>query len=423
MTQRLHRQGPVRGAVRRPRLAVSALLLSLAACDHAGDYEARARIRDLTPPGMELREWPRLVRSGDRVTLSWLETADDGTEALRFATVGPEGSSAPKTVVSGTPFFRNWADFPSVAPLGDSLLLAHWLVRGPSGGYDYGIRMASSVNGGDSWSPPWTPHTDDTPTEHGFATIVPLGESDAGLVWLDGRALAGADPAELTGMSLRFRAIGGSGPTGPDLALDSLTCDCCQTDAARTDSGLVVVYRDRRPGEIRDVAVVRRTPDGWSEPVAVHEDGWVIPACPVNGPALAARGKLLAVAWFTGANDRPRVNVAFSADAGRSFDDPVRVDEGAPFGRVDVELVDGGDAVVSWLERSGEGAAVRIRRVSRGATPGAARTVGSSTGERASGFPSMVLAPWGELLLAWTVPSGSALSRIRLVALEPPSAE
>ena len=36
---------------------------------------------------------------------------------------------------------------------------------------------------------------------------------------------------------------------------------------------------------------------------AVYNDGWKIAACPVNGPAVAANGKRVALAWFTAPND------------------------------------------------------------------------------------------------------------------------
>jgi hypothetical protein len=47
----------------------------------------------------------------------------------------------------------------------------------------------------------------------------------------------------------------------------------------------------------------------------VHSDNWKIDACPVNGPAIAATGRRVAVAWFTAANDTARVKLAFSSAA------------------------------------------------------------------------------------------------------------
>ena len=80
------------------------------------------------------------------------------------------------------------------------------------------------------------------------------------------------------------------------------------------ECGPVAAYRDRSEAEIRDIAVRRLVGGEWSEPVHVGEDNWEIRGCPVNGPALAARGEDVAIAWFTGAGGTAKVSVAFSAD-------------------------------------------------------------------------------------------------------------
>ena len=156
-------------------------------------------------------------------------------------------------------------------------------------------------------------------------------------------------------------------------------------------SGPVVAYRDRTEDEIRDIVVVRQVGGAWTEPTLVHNDGWKIAACPVNGPALAARGDTVAIAWFTGAQDTARVRVAFSVDGGATFAPPVRIDGGAPAGRVGIALDANGDAIVSWLERvPPEDAEVRVRRVARSGEMGAPFTVSRTKAARASGFPRIV---------------------------------
>ena len=63
----------------------------------------------------------------------------------------------------------------------------------------------------------------------------------------------------------------------------------------------------------------------WNPPYTVHEDGWKIAGCPVNGPMLANHENDVAIAWYTSPNSTPTVNVAFSKDEGASFDAPLRV--------------------------------------------------------------------------------------------------
>jgi hypothetical protein len=164
---------------------------------------------------------------------------------------------------------------------------------------------------------------------------------------------------------------------------------------------VLIAYRDRSEDEIRDIAVRRGTATGWEPARIVHADGWRIPACPVNGPAIAAAGDLVGVAWFTAARDTPRVKVAFSEDGGRSFGEPVAIDGGSPEGRVDLHMLDARTAAVSWLERTSDGAEVRVRRVDASGAVGDPVVITRTGAERASGFPRFVVAADG-LVFAWT---------------------
>jgi hypothetical protein len=187
---------------------------------------------------------------------------------------------------------------------------------------------------------------------------------------------------------------------GPDLEIDSRVCDCCQTDAAVTREGAVVVYRDRNGDETRDIALVRRTGSGWSQPVHVARDGWKIDACPVNGPAVDARGDAVVVAWFT-APDVPRVRIAFSGDGGRSFGSPIDVASGRIAGRVDVLLLPDGRAVVSWLTDVSGAEEIRAQPFTRAGPAGRSVVIADTGVDRSSGFPRMAVAGDG-LLIAWT---------------------
>jgi hypothetical protein len=129
-------------------------------------------------------------------------------------------------------------------------------------------------------------------------------------------------------------------------------------------------------------------------------DGWQIDGCPVNGPAIAASGRDVAVAWFTAPGDKPRVTVAFSRDAGATFGAPIRVDDGRPLGRVDVVLLEGGVALVTWLEQVEASASLRARRVRADGIRGDAVAVAESSPARSSGFPRMVRSE-GEVTIAW----------------------
>lgn len=366
-----------------------------------------------TPAGLHSGE-PFLSAADGRVYMSWLERTDESTadagHDLSLSVWDGGNWSVPATVQQSDRFFVNWADFPSVRPGPDGTLWAHWLERGDQGGYDYGVRIVHSLDGGATWSEPWTPHDDESPTEHGFVSMV-AGESEVGFVWLDGRNFASRPDGSAGSreMTLRYRTTGSGGEVGAEVELDGRVCDCCQTAAAMTNDGPVVVYRNRTDDEIRDIYITRHVEGTWEAGAPVHDDGWHIEGCPVNGPAVAARGDDVVVAWFTGAGNVARAKVAFSSDGGGTFSEPVVIDDGNPAGRVDVLMRDDGSALVSWIERTAGGddadterAEVRLRRVRSDGTASPSRVLSASTAARASGFPRMVDSGRGSYLLAWT---------------------
>ena len=373
-------------------------------------------LRPLDAPAAPGSREPNLAVGDDgTLFMTWTEPAADSGWMLRIATLtGGEWSPA-ETVVAGRPFFINWADFPSVIPLDDDRLAVHWLERSAGGTYEYDVRIAQSLDGGRTWSEDVVPHRDGTRSEHGFVTMYDAGQALLGAVWLDGRKFA--DSTAPREMILAHTTLAADGSLGAEQVLDDRICECCQTSGAITDDGPVIVYRDRSPEEIRDIAIVRFMNGRWAEPRRVHEDEWHVEHCPVNGPAVAARGRDVVVAWFTGARDTARVNVAFSNDAGATFSVPVRVDGGMPLGRVDVEILDDGWAAVTWLEQTEErDAEVRLRAVGPDGTAGDHVSLGTTSGARASGFPRMAR-QGNRLVFAWTVPGEPSTIRVATAEL------
>ena len=204
-------------------------------------------------------------------------------------------------------------------------------------------------------------------------------------------------------MTLRYREMGVDGTPGPETLMDGRVCDCCQTDATMTPVGPVVVYRDRTEAEIRDIYITRLVEGNWTDGEVVYEDGWNIGGCPVNGPSVAMAENELYVGWFTGAEEQPRVKVASSSDMGASFGAPTVIDDGNPAGRVAVVGLSNGEALVSWLERTGaEGAEVRMRRINSEGVISESVTLTVTTSGRATGFPQLVQGPDESLMVAWT---------------------
>src|SRR5688572_29866763 len=155
---------------------------------------------------------PQLSSSARGLLLSWVER--DGQNAtLRFAERTASGWSAARDVASGANWFVNWADVPSVVRLASGDLGAHWLQKSGSDTYAYDVRLSFSKDDGKTWSPSFTPHSDGTKTEHGFASLFQMPSAGLGLAWLDGRAMksgAGHDSHGGGGgsMSVRFATFG-----------------------------------------------------------------------------------------------------------------------------------------------------------------------------------------------------------------------
>ena len=349
----------------------------------------------IDPPAAPGASAPALVRVGDSVALTWLEPATrdaksppmQGPHALRFSRWDAGKWTPPSTIASGTDFFVNWADVPGVVQDSAGRWLAHWTAQSED---SFAMALARSEDGGTTWKRLAAAGPREGPDEQSFVSLLP----EAGAVratWLEKRGKGNST-------TLRTGLIRGT--LIESRLLDPRVCDCCQIATAATSEGAVVAYRDRDAREIRDIAIVRETPRGWTKPSPVARDGWKISGCPVNGPAVAASGRSVAVVWFTAADGKPRVEAAFSSDAGTHFDPPILVDGAAPLGRVGIVLDDNGDAIVVWAATDGGSPTIRLRRVSPAGRLGEPVIVAPTSVARTGGLPSLARAGQS-LVIAW----------------------
>ncbi|RLA26422.1 MAG: exo-alpha-sialidase [Gammaproteobacteria bacterium] len=379
------------------------LIFGLAGCgNETASDKATGEVRLLATPAAIGSMGPNLVPGAGSAVLSWIEPSGDGS-ALRYSVLDDGAWGAPRTVTSGENWFVNWADFPAVVPVSESLWATHWLVRREAGGYAYDIFAAISVDAGATWSEPFNPHTDGTDTEPGFVTIFP-NDGGVGMIWLDGRKMVNdvTDDVAASGMTLRAETFAAELTSTSEVLVDDLTCDCCQTDVAITADGPVAVYRDRSVNEIRDIYVSRFVAGRWQEGQAVSNDNWEIPGCPVNGPVIRATGSDVVVAWFSAGDDRPRVQAAWSADSGKSFSTPIEVSTDQPLGHVGSALLPNGDLVVSWHHNTGGGTAeLNLRRVSASGELGDVYVLQEAADIFAFSVPQLLL-QGDELIASWT---------------------
>lgn len=355
------------------------------------------------------------------IVLSWLEPQDEIT-LLRYSRLEADGWSQPQTAARGDRWFVNWADIPSVLAVSESLWAAHWLSKRPGGSYAYDVALSLSSDGGKSWGPAITPHRDNTATEHGFVSLYPAPDG-VGLIWLDGRntAAAGNDhqhSAEQGGMTLRHAVAGANGTLSEETELDDLVCDCCQTSVALARQGPVAVYRNRSEEEIRDIYITRSINGQWQASQAVSDDGWKISGCPVNGPAVAAQGDTVIVAWFTMADDIPRVRFARSEDGGQTFATAIDIDDDTPSGRVDVALLNNGNAAISWLDEGENGnGSIRVKLLHANGSVIDEQYIATTELSRPAGFPQLQ-SDGDTVIVAWTdINQGSSqIKSVRILA-------
>ncbi|GAB3736500.1 hypothetical protein GCM10028862_21150 [Luteimonas pelagia] len=422
----------------RPPITASLLALALAACGDrpadaapaAVDAPADAAPARLTQAPFDLPSpdgaaQPDLVATPDgSLLLSWIEPNGDAGHALRFARHADGRWSAPRTIATGEDWFVNWADTPHIAATADGALWAHWLQKSAAATYAYDVALVRSADGGDSWSAPVLVNTDGTPTEHGFVSLWAAGVDRAGIAWLDGRAMQAPEGAEAHAghgagmMTLRTAVFDADLRRSGETRLDASTCDCCQTASAPTDRGHVLAYRDRTAGEIRDIHVARSTGDGWTEPRRVHADDWEMPACPVNGPSVAAHGNEVVVGWYTAAGGNPRVLLARSTDAGDSFGTPVELDAGPHVhGRISVAMDETGTWAL-WTTEDRDGQALQLARLAPDLSGEHQRLdpIALAGRGRGTGFPQIALTA-DAAIVAWTdvIDGATRLQAVRLV--------
>ncbi len=369
----------------------------------------RPRITPWALPSPAGAAQPQLSSApGGDLLLSWIERRAGGGHRFRFARHdAATGWDEPRTIAEGEDWFVNWADVPALQALADGSLWAHLLVRNGEATYAYDTRLFSSRDGGATWQALGPVHDDGTATEHGFATLWPQSRDTLGIAWLDGRHTGGGGHGHDGhggggAMTLRAAFFGSAGKRA-EAELDASTCDCCQTDAVMTPKGLLLAYRDRAGGEIRDIATARFDGKAWSAPRIVHADGWFMPACPVNGPAVAARGRAAWVAWYTAAGDVPALKLAASPDSGDRFGPPRTVARGDQVqGRVDL-AADASGTWLAWVEEAGGRQSLWLARFDHGLRAEHWRLkVADLAGRgRATGFPRLQLRG-GEVWLAWT---------------------
>ena len=348
---------------------------------------------------------PSLVSGEGSLSLSWISSNEGEKSTLNFSQFKEGKWINTQTMATGSDWFVNWADFPAHA-INENLILSSYLKKSDSGTYTYDVILSLQKLSGEKVKEDFLLHTDGVKAEHGFVSIIPNHNQGFFITWLDGRNTVDKD---LDGyhkpMTIRFAEITNKGDIIDESELDSATCDCCQTSIAITNKGPVVVYRDRSDKEVRDIYIARKINGIWEVPTPIHNDGWEINGCPVNGPKVASNSNNLAVSWFTVSNEKPIVNLSFSKSNGASFGTLIKINDDDAIGRVDVAFLNPQEVLVSYIEGDDVGTYLRIKKVSIDGKVSAPITISKIDGGRNSGVPQLEILD-NEAFIVWTVFEG-----------------
>ena len=377
------------------------LLLAFTACGFAQTLQPTA-VPNPSTPGSIQPNWA--VAADGSILFSWVEPVKEGIYNLRYAVRKGGTWSEARTIAANRPFWRHPAEIPELLALSDGTLLAHWVEKGKESDAEY--ILVSSSRDGIKWSAPQMAHKDRSPEQHGLASIVASGPSEASILWL--QALKGDDGP----VSLMRTIVGADGKEIKEEELDADVCECCPTSVVKTAKGLLVAYRGHNKQNIRDIFVRRYENGKWTTSKNVNADKWEIDACPVNAASAAAKDNRVAISWYTEADDKPRVQLVFSSDGGVTFTKPTAISTTDTLGYASTVLNNDGGATVSWIEEGEKNSRVMARSVSPAGVAGPPLTVAEG-GRQSLGYPRLVHAG-NETWIAW----GDAKAGIKTAQLK-----
>ena len=358
---------------------------------------------------------PNLVSSNGTLSLSWISSKKENKASLHFSQFKKGKWIKPQTIANGSDWFVNWADFPAHA-INEDLIITSHLKKSASGIYTYDVILNLKKLSGEKIKENFLLNTDGVKAEHGFVSIIPNNNKGFFITWLDGRNTV---EKKLDGhhkpMTIRFAEITNKGDVINESELDAAVCDCCQTSIGMTNNGPIIVYRDRSEKEVRDIYTIRNINGVWEEPNPLHNDGWIINGCPVNGPKVAVNSTNLAIAWFTVVNNSPLVNVSFSKTNGDSFGTPFKLNDHDAIGRVDVAFLNNEEVIVSYMEVDDIGTYLRIKKVSVNGKVSKPITISKIDGGRNTGVPQLEVIN-NEIFIVWTI-SVEGMNQLKSIKL------
>lgn len=361
--------------------------------------------------------------AGGDAYAAWIETSDTGSDVYVAAVArGVRGAAVRVNDIPGDAAPHDQA--PPQVELGpDGALYVVWQNntvipdrRFPASN----LRFARSLDGGRTFAPAVFVNDDalGEPTSHTFQDMAVAADGTIYVSWIDGRTRAQAEagaPAHAHGVAMPGSEVrvakssdgGRTFTSGVIVHRDA--CPCCRTSLAVAPDGTVAVAFRTATRNVRDIVVVRSSDAGatFGEPLIVHDDGWVVNACPHAGASLAfAADGRMHIAWYTGVDQRQGLWYARSTEDGTAFEPPQPLETGGwvPVSQVKLAAAPAGDVWIAWDDRREETSAVRLAVARDG-------TVRELAGTIAGKSPAIAAAD--DVIVGWQNDAGAAVRVIR----------
>jgi len=280
---------------------------------------------------------PRLSSTQNSLVLSWVDTSASITQ-LRFSVYRDKQWSQAFTAAKGQNWFVNYADYAAVTAIDEQHFIASWLEQSSKTGTQYQFKIKQSFDAGKTWLATTSPLVVKD-GEHGFISVLKK-DNDAFFTWI---SQVGSDYQILSS------ALNADNQWSANHVVDDSSCSCCHTDMAAQGSRVLSVYRNRTKDEIRDIALNSYQNQQWSIAAVIHNDGWKINGCPVNGPSISANEDSTIIVWHTFAKNIPQVKLLTQHKGRQSR--VILLDEQG-IGYTDSAIVDDEMALISWLSIS-----------------------------------------------------------------------
>ena len=390
------------------KTAKALVVIAAAACRSTADVTLGEE--DVVSTSTEVGAAPMfaLSPSGGR-TVAWVSAPGGGTDGRLY--VATDGA-APAELRDSTGGIEPHGEAPpKIVYAPDGTLHALYAVGRTVEGRRFPfttLRLASSHDGGRSWSAPRTVGGDSVPGSRNFHALHAAADGSLYVTWLEARG--GMKSATYI---TRSTDAGVTWETAVRVAT-SESCPCCRTAIATADDGtLYLAWRAVLPGNVRDIVVASSRDAGksWSQPVRAHADDWVFDGCPHAGPSLAVDSRrVVHIAWWTGKDSAAGVWYARSEDGARTFGDAIPLGVAAFSRPAHVQLaLDGDSSVVAAWDDAREALPAVTLRVSRDGGRTFGEPVIASVAGVAATFPVLALRH-GKITVAWAQRSRESMA-------------